>query len=453
MILDDSEDPVSFPRTGPRVWVEVLFWIFMLSFSLDYRAGEARAGASGAGLDQLVFLAGAMGSTAGIVLLGWRMITVRPGSWMLAFWGAFLVYMLGNAFVQGVEPGRSLRIILPLMLCFAGMINVHLAGCLGVRPARIVAPILVAACVNVLWRIFHGFAFKGVTMENVRTEVLSAALAWLAAFIACALLLRSRFHWTTIAATAALFIGIVITITRSMILPIGASALTAGIAFALGVKWGVYRWSEVARRLMPVFALSGFAVLALAVTWVSKPQLIERWNERLFHHAADRNIAIDISWLTREAEASGIFKILDADPVHYLYGHGIGASYSWDAAYLPEIHLVYPPDEEIGEDVWFAGHSIWTYSLFSGGVVALLSMILLFVATMWQSIAVARANSALPGPDYWLASLPFVFTASFLSLTLTSNPFDERLLALMFGTMATLPQAFFVRGSWIHASG
>ena len=452
MILDDSRDPVSFPRTRVRVWLEVLFWIFMLSFSLDYRAGEARAGGAGAGLDQLVFLAAAMGSTFGIVLLGWRVLTVRPGSWMLAFWGAFLAYMLLNAFLQGVNPGRSLRIILPLMLCFAGMINVHVCGCLGVRPARIVAPILAAACINVVWRIVQGFLFKGVTMDTVRTEVLSAALAWLAAFIACSLLLRSRFHWTTVAATFFLFVGIIVTITRSMILPIAAGGLTAGISFLLGVKWGVYQLREIPRRIAPVAAIAVFAILSLVGTWVLHPQLLERWNERLFHHASDRNLDVDISWLTREAEASAIFKILNADPVHYIYGKGIGASYYWDHAYLPEIFLVYPSDEEIGVDVWFAGHSVWTYSLFSGGVIGLLAVVALFVATMASSLKAARANSATPGPDYWLAFLPFIFTACFLSLTLTSNPFDERLLALMFGTMATLPQAFFVRGSWIHAT-
>ncbi|MBB5352866.1 hypothetical protein HNR46_003115 [Haloferula luteola] len=451
MSPDDREDPVSFPRTRLRVVVEALFWIFMLSFSLDYRAAEARAGGAGAGLDQLVFLMMALGSTGGLLVLGWRTLTVRPGAWMLAFWGAFLAYMLGNAFLQGVNPGRSLRIILPLMLCYAGMINVHIASCLGVRPAKLVTPILAAACINVVWRMIQGFLFKGAELDTVRTEVLSLATAWLTAFIACSILLRPRLHWTAIMASGVLFVGIIITITRSLILPIAAAGATASLGFLLGVKWGAFQWRDVPRRLAPIFMMGGLGGFALLLTWIVQPHIIERWNERLFHYSNLRNTTRDISWLTREAEASAIFHILGSDPISYLYGKGIGASYYWDAAYLPEIYLVYPKEEQLGVDVWFSGHSIWTYSMFSGGIIALLCVIGLFIATIVQSIKAAKANAGMPGPDYWIAFMPLVFTACFLSLTLTSNPFDERLLALMFGVMATLPQAFFIRGSWIHS--
>jgi len=39
-----------------------------------------------------------------------------------------------------------------------------------------------------------------------------------------------------------------------------------------------------------------------------------------------------------------------------------------------------------------------------------------------------------------------------VSESLTYNPFQERLLGILFGMMAGLPQAFMVRASWLHTT-
>lgn len=444
-------DPVEIPATAAAPWVERLLWVFMASFAFDYRASQAREAAGGAGFDQLIFLALAVFSTGGILYLGWRHLLVRPGAWLVLGWAGFIAFMAANATLQGVPPGRSLRILLPLALCLAGMMNAHIAGCVGVKPSRIVAPVFAAACMNVMWRIFHGFAFKGVTMETARVEVQSSANNWLAAWIGCALLLRARFHPLLPLAVGILFFGIFITVTRSLLFPVMASACASSLCFLLGVKWGIYRPADAVRRLWPGAVIAALALGAIGLAALAEPHQIERWNERLFHHAADRNTTADISFLTRMAEADAIFEILNREPVHYLHGRGIGASYYWHPDYMPEIHLVFPPNVEVGEDVWFAGHSTWTYSLFSGGIIGLLAHLALIGGTMAASLAAARSNATDPGPQQWLAFLPFIAAACLLSETLTSNPFDERLAAMIFGVMAGLSQAFLVRASWIHA--
>lgn len=445
------QDPIEVPAAAAAPWVERLLWVFMLSFALDYRSSEAREAGGGAGIDQLIFLSAAIFSTLGILYLGWRSLLVRPGAWLILFWGGFLGFMMANSLLQGVSPARSIRIILPLFLCLAGIMNAHIAGCMGVRPARIVAPVFVAACTNIVWRIFQGFAFKGVTLDTARTEVQSAANNWLAAWIGCALLLRPRFHWSLLVGTGVLFVGIFITITRSLLFPVMASGLAGGLCFLLGSRWGIFKASSLLKRLIPVGAAGALAMAGITLAALAEPMLLQRWNERLFHHAADRNTTEDISYLTRRAEADGIFEILNRDPVHYLNGKGIGGSYYWHPKYMPAIHLVYPPDMEVGDDVWFAGHSIWTYSLFSGGLIGLLSHVCFIGGVMAVSLMAAKANASDPGPDQWLAFLPFMAACCLLSESLTSNPFDERLAAMIFGVMAGLSQAFLVRASWIHA--
>jgi hypothetical protein len=429
----DPPDPVRVPEAPEARWIERLLWVFLLSFAFDYRA---RSGSEG-GIDQMMFLAVCILSSAGIALLGLRFLTVRPGVWLLGFWGLFMAFVIVNSTLQGVVPGRMLRVALPLLLCLMAMTNAHVAGCAGIRPARIVRPILIAACVNILWRILYGFAFQGASVETVRFEVQSPANGWLAAWIGCALLLRPRFHWSLIAACVVLFTGIFITVTRSLFFPVAASAFAAGVCFLLGIAWRQHAWRDLPRRLLPV----GVAV---------QPVMIGRWNERLFHNASDRNLSADISYLTRKAEADAMWRILTDEPVHFIHGRGVGSSYHWDSAYLPEIWQVLPKEDTEVDDVWFAGHSVWTYGLLSAGVIGITAYLGLLGGTMAAALAGARANSPCPGPDQWLAFLPLAATCCLISETLTTNPFQERLTGILFGMMAGLPQAFLLRASWIH---
>ncbi len=383
-------DSVSVPTVAHAVWVERLLWVFMLSFALDYRSAEAREGASGAGIDQLLFLGSCMASTLGIVFLGWKFLTVRPGAWLLAFWGLFIAFMLANSVLQGVPTGRF--------------------------------------------------------------EVQSPATNSITAWIACAILLRGRFHWNLLVACGVLFIGIGITVSRSLIFPVVVGGMAAAACFVMGVSWKQYQWSSLGRRLLPVAAVLTLVAVATGLVALFQPLIIERWNERLFHNASDRNLGADISYLTRKAEADAIWKILSDDPVHFIHGRGIGSSYYWDSAYMPEIWMVIPKEEAGEDDIWFAGHSVWTYGLLSGGVIALASYLVLLGAVGVSSLLAARANASDPGPDQWLAFVPFVATCCLISESLTSNPFQERLVGIIFGVMAGLPQAFMVRSSWIHAT-
>jgi hypothetical protein len=250
-----------------------------------------------------------------------------------------------------------------------------------------------------------------------------------------------------------LFIGIFITVTRSLIFPVMASALAAGFCFALGVMWRQFEWSSLMKRLLPVGGVIALVMFALGAVALVEPLMIERWNERLFHNAGAQNLGSDISYLTRKAEADAIWKILSDDPIHFIHGRGFGCSYYWDAAYLPEIWKVLQKKETDVDDIWFAGHSVWTYGLLSGGVIALAAYLVLFGATAVMSLQAARANATDPGPDQWLAFLPFIATCCLISETLTANPFQERLTGILFGVMAGLSQAFMVRASWIHTAG
>ncbi len=450
----NDRDGVVVPAARHAAWVERLLWVFMLSFAFDYLAGEARQGGSGAGIDQLLFLGFCGASTAGILALGWRHLAVRPGAWLLLLWGGFVGYLLVNSLAQHVLPGRSLRIMLPFVFLLFGMSNAHIAACMGIPASRIVLPVFVTACINVPWRLFQGLYIQGLDIETVRFEIQSPATTWLATIIPCGLLLRGKQHGSVLLAGVILFAGIFICVTRSLLFPIAAAWLAAGICLLLCLKWGVCTWRAAVLRLAPVAAAGLFMLLVVGVAAFALPNVAGRWTDRLFHNADARNLASDVSYLTRRAEADWIFKNLKRDPVHFINGRGIGASYNWDLAYMPEVNLVIPPvnGEPLGTDMWFAGHSTWTYALYSSGGIGLILTVAFFVTAMVRSLIAAKLNAPHMGPDGWLAFLPFVVFFSFFSETLTSNPIHERLSGMIFGMMAGMIQVFFVRASWIHWS-
>jgi len=419
----------------------------MLSFAFDYRAEE---GSSGSPIFQFLFLGVAAGSTGLMLLIGYHYLIVRPGAWVLALWGGFLAFMVLNSHFQGVPPGRYLRTGLPFLLIFCAMVNGQIAACSGIRLAHLAAPIYTAAIINIIWRVIYGLAFTSATLDTVRIQILSPALGWAAAFIACSIMLRTRFHWTMLLAAAGFFTTLLLSITRSLLFPIAISGFSATIFFFLGVYWGAFQLKDLFKRLLPLTIGGGGAIILMICLFIAFPSSLDRWNERLFTPTNDRNIETDPSLLTRQAEAKAIFDILDEEPVYYINGKGVGASFYWDDDYFPELYSVYEEDllEEISSDVWYAGHNIWTYSMFSGGFIGLSAFIALFVSVITLSLASAVANAKNAGPDFWLLFLPSISTFCILSQSMTSNPFDERLLGMIYGATFSFAQAGFLRASW-----
>lgn len=449
MLLADAPDPVQIPRNWRTLWIQFFFWVFMLSFSFDFRSEN---GSGSSTLFQFLFLAVAASSTGGILLLGFPYLRIRPGAWVLWLWGLFLLFMFGNAFLQGVPPGRFLRTGLPFLLSFAAMLNGHMAACSGIRLAHLAAPIYVTVIINIVWRMIYGLAFTEATVETVRVQILSPALGWAAAFMGCSIMLRSRFHWTLLLAAACFFTALLLSITRSLLFPIAISGVATTAFFLLGMRWGAFHLQDLFKRLIPLTVAGGGALLLIISLFIAFPSSLDRWQERLFSPTNDRNIVADPSLMTRQAEAKAIFDILDREPVHYINGMGVGASFYWDDDYFPELYSIYDKDEleEMSSDIWYAGHSIWTYSMFAGGFIALTAFIGLFITVISFSIASAAANAKNPGPDYWLIFLPAVSALCILSESATSNPFDERLLGMIFGATFSFAQAGFLRASWLQ---
>jgi hypothetical protein len=157
----------------------------------------------------------------------------------------------------------------------------------------------------------------------------------------------------------------------------------------------------------------------------------------------------------RKAEAKSMWDILSKEPHSFIYGRGLGASYYWDESYFPELFLVYPADRhQFPDEIFSAGHSIWTYTLFSTGWIGIGITLLAFFIPMGMSLHSAYLNSrTVMGPRAWdsfLIFLPFVAMWATLSESVTRNPFDERFTGVLFGFMIALPQFFYNRAIYLR---
>jgi hypothetical protein len=102
-------------------------------------------------------------------------------------------------------------------------------------------------------------------------------------------------------------------------------------------------------------------------------------------------------------------------------------------------------------EIWFPGHAIWTYAIFSGGFLGLAFHVVFFALATgiaWRAGRRAVATGAVPLHLGWL---PFAGMLAFLSASLTFNPFIERAAGLVLGFIAALPQ-FIMRDAAQYAA-
>jgi hypothetical protein len=454
----EIQDEVDAPQHPSLRFLRWCFLAFLLSFAFDYRDHDILFDSekTGGSLFQFAFLGLALGSSALAVLTGWRFLLVRPGTWMVLLWGGYVAFMVTVALMHGNDPSRVFRLIITPLLVLLGISVTQIVACAGMRPGEAARWVILAGCVNVLWRFTHGMLFSGLAIDEVRMEILSPAMNFLFAWVGASLLLRRRFTLWIIAVLAVPMIPTVFSITRSIFFPMAASAVASAICLLLGMMWKLYPATHPARKIGAIAGVAAAAVLAVVIMAIAQPIVIERWMDRMFHNSgAGEATTEDLSALMRKAEAKSMIDILAKEPASFVYGRGPGASYYWDESYFPELFMVYPEDRhQFAEEIFTAGHSIWTYTLFSSGIIGILIVLGTFFITMGLSLRAAWRNSrTVMGRWAWdahLMFLPFVSMLCLLSESITRNPFDERFTGVLLGFMIALPQFFFNRAFFLQ---
>ncbi|MEM9281320.1 MAG: hypothetical protein AAGA96_05805 [Verrucomicrobiota bacterium] len=454
----NDQAEIDAPPMMALKWFRLLFVVFLFSFVFDYKSPDIEFGATrtGGSLFQFAFLGIALLSGGIASILGAKYLFVRPGVFLVLFWWGYIAFSLAVAFAWGNESGRILRLAIPLLLVGLGLNVTLIVAANGMRPGEVVRWFLIACVTNVLWRFGFGATASGVPLSEIRMEILSPSMRFLFAWAGCAFVLRHRFTWWSLLILGLPLAIAAISVTRSMVLPFGVSFIVAAFCLILGLVWKMYDLRFPVKKLGPLIGMGAAAALVLTGAMMVQPTLAERWYQRVFDNRGEGGATTeDLSSLMRKAEAKSMWDILAEQPHSFIYGRGLGASYYWDEAYYPELFLVYPNDRhQFPDEIFSAGHSIWTYSLFSTGFVGVGVMLLAFLIPMGMSLRSAQLNAGtVMGPKAWdsfLAFLPFVAMWAVLSESITRNPFDERFTGVLFGFMMALPQFFFNRAYYLN---
>ena len=358
--------PGQSPATAIRRVVLLLVWIYCLSWSADFR-GTSQGGSA------FQFLTFSITAAAGLALaiIGWKVLFRRPLGWLVLLWMIFLASSIVVAAVQRVNPGNYFRTILPWVLVLTSMIMCQTAAGFGLSLKQVLRPMLLACAINVVWRAFYAMAISGIDPELIRVEMLSQSLPLLMALLTCGLFLQRSWPVWPVLLGGLGIASYVFSVTRSAVFIVGAAL--AGALLALYVSrrrgklppgFGTLKLKHFAGSLAALVVLFGLFVTA-------NPHVIDRWDERLFHAAGSESSSMDPSTLTRLAETKAFIKILDDDPLNYCVGMGIGQSYYWDESFTPELCAYTYGDVDAFRasyrEIWFPGHAIWTYAIFSGG--------------------------------------------------------------------------------------
>ena len=423
-----------------------LYWIFCFSFAFDFR------GEKGGSAIQYLYLAVALGSGLLAVCATPGAVLRKPTSRMTLLWWAYLSSTFLIAVLSRVDLSNYIRCVLPPVLCGIAILLGQGLAQRGYTAKAIVQPLLYAGMVSVVFRFIFAIFIQHIPLDEVRYEMLSPAIPLLFAAAVCSAILSPTLQWTPLVGGALAMASVLLSVTRSYILTLLAAAGTVGISFILTVWAGYWKPEDVKRKATHLIAGALMGVLTLVLLYLVEPMVIERWTERLFNNDSGGRMTKDATYLTREAEAVAIFHLLSQNPLTYVYGKGMGALYYWDSSYFPELLEVYPDTDDIGQDIFVPGHSVWTYALFSGGGLALACYVTLFGWIVFQGLSAGRyaLKAGTSPPD--MALLPFVAGVCYFSQTLTANPFGERFGAQILGLCAALPQVFYMRRALAPAS-
>jgi hypothetical protein len=440
------------PSASHTAWqrcVLVLTWVYCLSWAFDFR------GEQGGTAFQMLSFAVTAGTGVITAIIGWKVLFQRPLGWLILLWSVFIASTVVVALVQHVVMGNYIRTIIPWFLVLTSMAVCQVAAGFGLSLRQVLLPMLIACAFNVVWRAFYALGIAGVDIERVRVEMLSQSLPLLMAFMACGLVLQKKWPaWPVLLGGLGLA-SYIYSVTRSAVFIVGAAMLGAIIALIASRRVRQpdpgFAGTKLKHFSVSFAAMAGIAMLLVA----ANPQIISRWDERLFHSVGSESSSMDPSALTRLAETDAFIKILDGDPLNYSIGMGIGQKYYWDEAYATELCAYTYGSEDIFRadfrEIWFPGHAIWTYAIFSGGFLSLLFHIAFFGLATGIAWKAGRRAAALDAVPLHLGWLPFAGMLAFLSASLTFNPFIERAAGLVLGFIAALPQ-FIMRDAARYAA-
>ncbi len=406
---------------------KALLWIYIFSFVFDYRGPE------GGSLPQFIMAGLSISAGTGFILFRSRRrriktIKLYPNLKKITIlWWFYLLSTVLTALITSVVFERYIRVFFPLLLCGISFLIICKFQKRLIDPIEIIKPLLLASLIAVLWKIYYATQVADIDIYNMRYQILSSGgIVFLLSYVFSSVISKEQLSIFSIIMLCIIGICSLLSITRSLIILI--------FFLSFGYLWIALNkpFHTNIKRTLLLVTISIFALIpAWYIADQMRPDFYQDWINRIFHQY---HAGMDITLSTRLAEWSGQIRSLTENLSSLIFGRGLGSEYFWDYNFFFALKSVYSWNDLINKSGWYGGHSIWVYSLYSGGV--LFGWIIIFISffSFFRSMAVFKKS--LLTKDSFLkknASIYLFLILGFISQGFTSDPLAKRFFALIAG--------------------
>lgn len=411
---------------------KVFYFLYVFSFVFDFKGQE-----SGGAVIQFIFLSISL-SSAFVLLVapsainrGYLLSPICKK--LITIWFVFLISSLIPLIYFNIPFSQYIRVVTPFVLFAISLLIVIKLYKKGIQFNDIIMPIVWAAIISTIWTPFYYFVILNFSMEEVRFQIISPLIPIIFSFSFVKLFFEKRIDFVAFFILALAVSLIVLSLTRVYLLLI---AIVVIMLFMLSKGNVRYYFMKKGFRL----SLLGFAVFIvfLPVLESIRPGFLMSWIGRLF--AGQTDLGIDITLLARIAEYNGQMQLLFENFISPFIGRGLGSTYVWDETYFYLLSEVFKESNLENLEPWNTGHSLWVYSIYSGGIIFGFLIPIYFILNCYH--AAKQMKIALNKDDLEQAKIVVFSTLcifGFISLSFTSHPFGVRLTGLILGILSLIP--------------
>lgn len=422
-------------------FVVLSIWICCVLIAFDFKGQES------GGLFQITsfsLICAILGCCAYAVSTAPKKYSSRKLQLILIVISFYLITTFFTAAVQNVPMSNYLVVVSPyVVMLLSYWLTMSMVRRYGiVTTASTVLPALIAATVlSTVWTFFYGFSQPDSDLGSVRYRIVSVLLPFALAYLMSAAASKSLTKANKIFAVFVLGI-LLISQTRSYILVIILSLLLS----TYGHSRSLSSWAKQLKKITVIsfviimFSLLLIQLFELALPSTGGPGLFEMWTNRLF--GSNDQFGFDLTTATRLAEYSDQMDKLFSSPLNMFIGNGLGSPYTYSGKYADLISSVLG-NNAIPEGYWNGGHSIWVYTLYSGGFIFGLGFIFLLIYLSWVSLS--NLKKAHRTKDLFVRRMLVISASGFLcilSTGFTAFPLGSRPAAFLMGILIALTIGF-----------
>lgn len=402
--------------------------LFTLTF--DYRRAEGDTGS-------LVVIMGLSNLSCGAAFIVMQRFYNRNViMFLLPFW-IFALHASIVGIARGQVPIAVFSQAMPILV-FAQAALVCASYPRSVEELRrLLTWIVVSGMAAASWKLIFALSYYGLTLETARYQVLSGATGLLFSYSLAAFLTGGRrFMWVTLV----LSLGVVfVAVTRTYIFMFFAATCITLLSLPVYV---------IVRRAMRFIWFAVAAAVALMTVEIAIPELGARWTERLYHRS---EVGVDITALTRIAEAKGQIQRMQEDHFGLVFGFGMLGEMKWADEEVSTVQSITGGSgEEFGRGY---GHNFYVGSIFVGGAVFGTLMLLTISAIPLRVMRkLRRIFGDAEKEEVFLGAFSIAASACYFFFGFLGGTLGDRSMSLYYGATIGLCLHFLFMPTFLRRS-